>query len=173
MKVKVAVQVFSTSVAAGMSTYISLGALSSCAAETEKMDVLFDLLNSSSSLSRESNKPFIGTAEQLQLITEYIALFEQMQAFKGNVKVTNSIRNFRCWRVTLNGLLLMWEDLGRPIIFTCWLQQDSLEKFVGTVRQQCGNARNPTPIQFKRAFKKLFFMNYFHYTVNLYFDNFR
>jgi hypothetical protein len=31
----------------------------------------------------------------------------------------------------------------------------------GSVRQQCGNALNPTPIQFTRGFKKLFFTNFF------------
>jgi hypothetical protein len=37
-----------------------------------------------------------------------------------------------------------------------------LENFFGCARQQSGNAINPTPIQFRRAFRKLFVMNYIH-----------
>lgn len=39
---------------------------------------------------------------------------------------------------------------------------DCIENFFGSIRQQNGNNMNPTPIQFQRAFKKLFCQNYMH-----------
>jgi hypothetical protein len=44
------------------------------------------------------------------------------------------------------------------------LNQDPLENFFGCIRQQGGNCDTPTPLQFKRAFRKLFFDNYLLHT---------
>lgn len=41
------------------------------------------------------------------------------------------------------------------------LYHDCLENFFGSVKQQCGNNKNRTPVQFQRCFKKLFCLNYF------------
>lgn len=46
-------------------------------------------------------------------------------------------------------------------MYTRRLNQDPLENFFGKIRQQNGNCRNPTPIQFQRSFKKLFCLGYF------------
>lgn len=46
-------------------------------------------------------------------------------------------------------------------ILTRRLNQDCLENFFGSIRQQGGNCLNPTPIQFARAFKKLFRIRFF------------
>ncbi len=45
-------------------------------------------------------------------------------------------------------------------LLTRRLNQDPLENFFGTIRQQGGNSDTPTPLQFTRAFKKLFFDHY-------------
>jgi hypothetical protein len=45
-------------------------------------------------------------------------------------------------------------------LLTRRLNQDPLENFFGTVRQQGGNSENPTPLQFTRAFQKLFYDHY-------------
>lgn len=54
----------------------------------------------------------------------------------------------------------LWQQLkneaGVRFLFTRRLNQDALENFFGCVRQQSGNADNPTPIQFVRSFRKLF-----------------
>ncbi|KAL1502871.1 hypothetical protein ABEB36_007949 [Hypothenemus hampei] len=42
------------------------------------------------------------------------------------------------------------------------VNQDCLENYFGSIRQQSGNCVNPTPIQFERAYQKLFCQNYFH-----------
>ena len=44
-------------------------------------------------------------------------------------------------------------------IFTRQLNQDPLENLFGSTRQQGGNSDNPTPIEFKRAYRKLFHSN--------------
>lgn len=49
-------------------------------------------------------------------------------------------------------------------ISTRRLNQDSWENCFGTIRIQNGNCINPTCIQFKRTFKKLFCINYFEYS---------
>jgi len=53
----------------------------------------------------------------------------------------------------------LWDKLKScnfPFLQTRRINQDCLENFFGTTRQQGGNCFNPTPIQFMRAFKKLF-----------------
>ena len=55
-------------------------------------------------------------------------------------------------------------NLGSPapkpsfeFVLTRRLNTDPLENVFGAIRQQGGNSDNPTPIQFTRAFRKLFF----------------
>ena len=52
------------------------------------------------------------------------------------------------------------EHESLSFLLTRRLNQDPLENFFGTIRQQGGNADNPTPLQFTRAFRKLFYDNY-------------
>ena len=40
------------------------------------------------------------------------------------------------------------------------MNQDPLENFFGLIRQRGGNSDSPTPFQFTKAFRKLFFDNY-------------
>lgn len=65
--------------------------------------------------------------------------------------------------------MLLFEELkscGFEYLLTRRLNQGSLENFFGKIRQQGGNAINPTPIQFSRAFKKLVGLNFFKYSEN-------
>ena len=59
--------------------------------------------------------------------------------------------------------LLVWEMLCEEgtasFLVTRQMNQDPLENFFGAIRQQGGNSDNPTPIQFKSAYKKLFHAN--------------
>eukprot|EP00795_Rhopilema_esculentum_P003910 gene3910-15230_t len=50
-------------------------------------------------------------------------------------------------------------DLNIRVLVTRQLNQDPLENFFGSIRQQRENSDNPTPIQFKRAYRKLFHTN--------------
>lgn len=84
---------------------------------------------------------------------------------KDGKDITNSIKSIRCWIVTINSILQLWNHLQQssvPIqyLLTRRLNQDSLENFFRAIRKQSGNAFNPTPIQFYHSFKKLFSIDY-------------
>ena len=62
--------------------------------------------------------------------------------------VANKLKCLKGLCLTINSVLSL---------LTRRLNQDPLENFFGTIRQQGGNLDTPTPLQFTRAFKKLFF----------------
>lgn len=73
--------------------------------------------------------------------------------------VTKTIRCLDGWITSINSLIWLWSVLKEQnfkYILTRRLSQDCIEHFFGMIRQQGGNSKNPTPIQFKRAFKKSF-----------------
>lgn len=126
MKVKYATQVLSCTVAAGISTYMSLGVLPSSATGTityiERMDKIFDLLNSTTlsiSSSKQYIQPFTGKDYQIEFVTDMRKMFANMQIFDnvGN-NVTKSIITLKCWQITLSALLLFWRSLEKPTLYT-------------------------------------------------------
>jgi hypothetical protein len=59
----------------------------------------------------------------------------------------------------------LWNNLkqeGFKFLYTRRISQDCLENFFGSIRQQNGNSINPTAVQFRRSFRKLFLLTYFH-----------
>lgn len=165
MKVKYAVQIFSNRVAAGMCTQMSSGFLPSAAVGTidfiDHFDKLFDILNSSILNSpKEYGQIFTGSTKQVNFL-------EQMLQLLKNINVINEkgsrvkVKCFECWQITIKSMMQLWEKLkcyNFPYIRTRRINQDCVENFFGSIRQQGGNCLNPTPIQFIRAFKKLFSM---------------
>ena len=87
-----------------------------------------------------------------------------MQVFNGEKEVTSRIKCLKGWMVTINAILLIWEHLKTnhefKFLLTRRLNTDPLENFFGSIRQQGGNSDNPTPVQFTRAFRKLFFSSF-------------
>lgn len=171
MKVKLATQVLSHTVASGMNTYISLGALPAEAMSTveviEKFNKLFDVLNSSFKNTYTMYQTvFKGEKYQLDFLNEMYDFIQNLQIFNSQGRnVTSKAKFLKSWLVTINGIKKLWEELKRvgfKYLMTRRVNQDCLENFFGSVRQQGGNCINPTPIQFERAFKKLFCQNYFH-----------
>ena len=66
-------------------------------------------------------------------------------------------------RATLNGTILLWEsleDLSVTSICTRCLNQDPLENHFEKIRQQGGNCDTPTPVQFARALRTVFYQTY-------------
>lgn len=54
------------------------------------------------------------------------------------------------------GLIGLWESMQQvdyQVLLTRRISQNALETIFGSVRQQGGNAFNPTPIQFYYTFK--------------------
>ncbi|KAJ3656018.1 hypothetical protein Zmor_015123 [Zophobas morio] len=171
MKVKLASQLFSRHVANGMATEIEVKSLPEEATSTmifiHNMNNLFDLLNSSKKTSFEKEifkNMFRGEDYQLNLLNKMLIFFKTVQVLNSvNREVTNTIKSLHCWRITIKSTILLQKELNKSIC-TRRLNQDCLENFFGAVRQQGGNCFNPTPVQFKRAFKKLFSMQFLQHS---------
>lgn len=179
MKVKYASQIFSHSLSAALNTYIYFKTLPPEAMHTAKfiqtINDLFDLLNSS---HLNNFNAFMGTEKQLQFLEEIKHLLDDLKVIKlvevkqndGNVTyvekcVNNTMHFINGWKITINSVQSLWETLkskNYSFLLTRNLNQDCLENFFGLIRNCCGNSRNPTPIQFCRAFKKLFTQKYFN-----------
>lgn len=166
MKVKLASQVLSHSVAVAMHTYIDFNILPKEALVTadfiKKMNDLFDLLNSS---NFEKCQAFMGTEKQMKCLQEAYVMFQNLQVKNHDGKnVTKQLKFIFGWKLTLKAVFALWEMLKErdyKYLFTRNLNQDCLENFFGQIRNCSGNAKNPTPIQFCRAFKKIFALKYF------------
>ena len=170
MKVKLASQVFSHSVAAGIFTNVALNGLPSEAAGTaeliERIDKIFDCANSSSSRSNKfSRRPISITSSHVTDMTEGIQFFKSLKIINDATGQdrTSSLKCITGWCLTLNAMISLWRKLydegAISFLATRRLNQDPLENFFGAIRQQGGNSDNPTAIQFKRAYRKLFHTN--------------
>lgn len=172
MKVKSAVQVLSHTVASSIYTYVSLGALNAKAAGTaeflEMFDSLFDILNSSSVNSdKVHRKAWTGSSTQLDFLNKILDILKSLIVRSKDKDVTKTIKCLSGLQITIHSFLQLWNFLkgnSFSFVFTRRLNQDCLENFFGSIRQQSGNASNPTPIQFTRAFKKLVCLNYFQHS---------
>ncbi|KAG5867255.1 hypothetical protein JTB14_007238 [Gonioctena quinquepunctata] len=113
-------------------------------------------------------RPFMGSEEQIEFLEKNKTMFREMRVLTGNKKdVTNRMKFIKAWQITISAILSLWpilKEKGLNKLFTRRLNQDCLENFFGKIRQQSGNCKNPTPIQFQRGFKKLFALGYFEQT---------
>ena len=160
----------SHSVSAIILLHVSLGALPSPATGSAEfnavMDKLVDSLNSSS-LSDPGLHRRTVTKNSIhhQFLKEMIEFIQSIKVINPATQedVTNNLKCLHSFCITINGVQSLWEML-RPenfqFLLTRRLNQDPLENFFGSIRQQGGNADNPTPLQFTRTFKKLFYDNF-------------
>jgi hypothetical protein len=76
--------------------------------------------------------------------------------------VTTTLRCLNALRITLASTMFLWKSIKNEVKFLCTrrLNQDPLENSFGAIHQQGGNSENPTPLQFTRAYQKLFFNSY-------------
>lgn len=139
------------------------------------MDKLFDLLNSKPITgSKDFNHPFKNTHEQREHLLKMLNIFKNMQVVETKIidgkteltDVTQHMEFLNGWKITINSLLQLWEDVQTPQygLSTYRLCQVCLENLFGNFRNQNGNNVNPTPIQFLWAFMKLFCLNYFKHS---------
>lgn len=173
MKVDLAVQTLSESVAANFEFLIKNNALQFLGAEatikfTRIFNVLFDIFNTKNNNNDSPFKKILSTENSAEVFsffdtaTEYIKQL-QIRNNKGNLtNVCKSIINtgFSGWVININSLKLFFQDFitEREIlksIRTFDLQQDQLELFFGKVRSLGGRNDNPTSEQFSAAFRKL------------------
>ena len=158
LRVKLATQVLSHSVAAGISAMCSLGGLPEDARYTaefvEGMERLFNCFNSSTKSS---------TAKMRHALTEtsgHIVFLKECSQWTSTVK-SQGKRQLPCltgWSMAISCLLLLWEDLhaaGVKFLLTNRLNQDCLENLFSVIRGKGGNRDNPDPVQFKAAFRQV------------------
>ncbi len=190
MKVKFACHVFSHTVVAGMTTLVSCNELPHSAFDTidfiDSMDKLFDIFNSRPNSTEVSNHdgskryslPFSNSSYQKDFLNLMFNYFENLEIQKFdavknewvNIARHYNIKFINGWLISIAGLNRLHQNLTNSSdseidsICTNRLNQDKLENFFGTVRIQNGNCINPTCIQFKRTFKKLFCLDYFEHS---------
>lgn len=168
IKVKLAVQVLSATVAAGLSTCRDVGAIDSTAEGTIKliriMNNVFDFLNSSIRFgSTEYQHAFSGTVLQISFLKEMMNFFASLKLIspKTGKDATPRVKFLEGFQITLKSILLLFEDLkseGYSYIMTRRLNQDCLENLFGRVRTRNGNSTEPTSWQLVSAFRKIFFI---------------
>lgn len=174
MNVKFAAQILSSKVAAGMCTHISFKKLPEDAMHTvnviERFDRLFDIFNCNSRFSPKKYKtPFKGEDFKMTFLNETLDFLKNLQILSKNglQNKTNTVSFINGWIISINSLIGLWKllkDLNFQYILTRRLNQDPLENFFGSIRQQGGNSVNPTAIQFGRAFKKTFCMSFLQHS---------
>jgi hypothetical protein len=169
MKVKYATQIFSHTVAAAICSYVSMGGLPQSALGTAELlfqfDSIFDCVNSSTIHSTKKLKCAMSDATSHQnFIKDSIKFIRSLEVLDGVNIVTGRIKCLQGWLVTLNAILQIWEHLKTmhdfKFLLTRRLNRDPIENLFGAIRQQGGNSDNPTPVQFTRAFRKLFFSSF-------------
>ena len=169
MKVKYATQALSHTASAAIEIYVSLGRLPSSACGTaelfSKLGDTFDCLNSSTFNSPKIfRRPITSSSPHVKFLKEILKFVPKIRVINKstNKDVTNLLKCLNALQVTISAVFNLWHHLqsaGQKFLLTRWLNQDCLEIFFGSVRQQGPNADNPTPVQFQRSFRKLFYKN--------------
>lgn len=169
MKVKYAAQVLSFSVASAINTMIALGDLPASAKDTseyvEKLDVAFDIFNSSSIKGKKSSRnAFVASEKQKELLQSLKTYFCSLKVFtKDSKDITKKINVFRCWNQNINSLNQLWKylkEIHSEFKLMRRSNQDIIEYTFGDIRNLSGNAFNPTLVQFYYSFRKSFATNY-------------
>lgn len=160
MRVKLATQVLSHSVAAGLYTYCNLGKISKDGIPTadfiEKMNMLFDCFNSSQISGANSYRRAISADSC------HMAFLESCKQWLSKIHVlgSSSARQLPCivgWQLSINSLIMIWEELrinhSYKFLLTNRLNQDCLENFFSVIRGKGGHCFHPNPVQFRTSFR--------------------
>ncbi|KAE9522126.1 hypothetical protein AGLY_017470 [Aphis glycines] len=149
MRVYLAAQVFSESVAAGMLVFLASSHLPDTSLPTinfiQNMDKLFDIFNSSKRPGlKKFNRPFKNTDTQISHLKFMENFFKTLQVFnkKTNVEVTNQMKFIRGWLILISGLFHLWESLKvtntdeNYVLYTNRINQDSCEVCIHYAKSQ-------------------------------------
>jgi hypothetical protein len=161
MRVNLAAQVLSHSVAAGMSTMQRLGRLPEEAKVTanflEQMDQLFNCFNSSSVHSKRK----FGHA--LSANSGHIQFLHESRNYLNNLELPHH-KPLPClegWKMAISSLLALWEDLsenfGFKFLLTNRLNQDCAENLFSIIRGKGGKRDNPDAREFRAAYRQVVF----------------
>lgn len=168
MRVKLATQALSRTVAAGIKTMHEFGTFSdsccnfalSTANFIEKIDRLFDNLNSRNLFHRNPQK--CGLQLNSPVYTNLEIMLDYFQNIKPHQK--KPIFCLTGMRQTIRGLLLMLQQLIQnsdvEYILTSRINQDPIEIFFGLIRQRGGNSNNPSIYDFNHLAAKIITMTF-------------
>jgi DNA transposase THAP9 len=162
MKVKLAAQVLSSSVAAGLVTQASL--LGADAQETadfvKGFDEIFDAVNSSQ-LTCEKPLRCAMSSNSVHLSYFHTALtwLNSLSVIDNNgCNRTKAVKCLKGWQISISAIIQLWDDLHRSynftFLYTRRLNQDPLENTFAVIRQKGGNCDHPMPNQFRHLFKQ-------------------
>ena len=159
MRVNLAAQVLSHSVAAGISTLSILCKLDAEAKHTatfiEMFDQIFNVFNSNSLKFRQKFR------HAIQKESGHVQFLKDALTFLDTIELP-SRRKLPClngWKISINSLLSLWADMntnhGFKFLLTNRLNQDCLENMFSIVRSRRGHGDNPDPHQFLAAFRQI------------------
>lgn len=147
MSVKLATQVFSQTVSAAMRTAVETGQLPSPALDTayflERMNNMFDTMNSSAKFSPNPYKCAISSSTNSHLRTPLATLLQDICWVKSFNMLTEK-RRPPCMESIQHSLVatkLLWEDMeaeGAQYLLTGRINQDPIENEFSVARQKCG-----------------------------------
>lgn len=163
MNCKLALQIFSNSVAAVLRTCIATGQIKSKTAVAtadfvQELNNLFDCLNSKSlyssnmySCALNDDKPYL--LNKLMKAKEWCAQLELIQPIKVYGKV---LPCFNAMEWSINSIIMIYtqqQNLGFKYLLTSRLNQDIIENTFSVFRQRGGFNRNPTARTFRTSFR--------------------
>ena len=159
MHVNLAAEVLSHSVAAGISTLVSLKHLPESAMYTaqfvEQFDALFKTFNSwSLKSSQRLGHAFNDSSGHHAFLREHLDFLSKLK--------TIECKELPCiygWKISINALFGLWQHLKKEekfwFILTGRQNQDCVENLFSIIRGKGGFCDNPDVEQFKAAFKYL------------------
>lgn len=159
MRVCLATQVLSRTVAAAINTYVSVGKLTSPAVHTAefiaKWNDIFDSVNGRTfKVCENLKKPAKTTSPHLSFWVESIEWIKGMRF--------NTSFHTHCltgWKLTLQAMIGLMGELqsaeGFKFLLTSRLNQDCLENLFAVIRQKGGNRDNPDPNHFRFTFRQI------------------
>ena len=159
MRVNLATQILSHSVAAGISTYTAWGKLDAEAKFTAEFIDMFDkLFNCFNSNSVKSSQQF---GHALNDSSGHHIFLNNCYEYLCDLKIEGSKRRLPCvegWKLNIKSVQMLWENLkseGFKFLLTNRLNQDCAENLFSIVRGRGGNRDNPNPEQFRAAFRQI------------------
>lgn len=160
MRVNLAVQLLSESVASGLESMTSVGVLKqddkvvkATIGFVRNFNVLFDLLNASSVDDPNPNKQGLSSKNihRLEGLLIYVASLKKLDS--GTVYWIDGLIQ------TINGIIGIFHQINSNdkefILFTRYFNQDPLENLFGLIRAHGGNNRNPYLIDFLRIISRI------------------
>lgn len=170
MKVKLATQLFSQTVFAGMTSMIHRRILKPEAKDTaefvKNVDEMFDILNISKIFGDKDIRCGQNIFKNMHIIDAKLQMLNALQIPKYPRKEPEFLHGLKLTLTAIKALCLDLKKEGYAHIFTRNLQQDCAENFFSKIRMRGGFCQNPTAKMFKTSFKHLFMATFIKHSSN-------